>query len=155
MATIWKVCNCDVLTKSCLGENMDLDSHTRKAPPFTRSRMLARLLLGSCRSGHKQATKPKKPARTARAMETDRSSQALAALFGCTPATFADEELLAALVTRGCLFTGTLFRTKRRRAWEKSWRCLEIRCQWRRSGWMLKEWGGFKHPLSTTRIGRP
>ena len=35
-----------------------------------------------------------------RAMETDRSSQALAALFGCTPAAFADEELLAALVTR-------------------------------------------------------
>ena len=111
-----EVCNCDVFTKFCLGEKIDLDSYEEGAPPLSLEDACKVIGIMQKWSQTGNQAKEAREDLIPRAMETDRSSQALAALFGCTPATFADEELLAALVTRGCLFTGTLFRTKRRRA---------------------------------------
>jgi hypothetical protein len=95
-----EVCNCDVFTKFCLGEKIDLDSYEEGAPPLSLEDACKVIGIMQKWSQTGNQAKEAREDLIPRAMETDHSNQALAALFRCTPAAFADEELLAALVTR-------------------------------------------------------
>lgn len=99
-----EVCNCDVLTKYCLGAKADLDSYEEGGKPITVED--AGKLIGIMQrwSSSGVVEKDNREALIHKANATDMSPQAVASLFGCEPADVLDKELLHSLIMRRSIY---------------------------------------------------